>query len=333
MYYEKLGGGALDGVLTTININGDQYQIGKDASATEGGIAKLYTTVGGENDINTDGAVSQAALKTKFDALQSEVAITATKDGNVVNNPIVSANGSTYVLKQGNTPVITFQIAKDIFIRDGAIVYGEYDAQTDVFTEGEADGTYSNAFIKLILDEDSDNTVTTKTLYIPAASLVKGYTASNAIGSKININIDSNNGISASLNSGSIEKTDLDPYLQSEISNKMNKIGSAIGGTFAALDSGGGIIDSGKMASDFQRAGSYKTTQTAKTDPNAVGNSLTFIDSISQNTNGEITATKKIIYYAGASQAGIMSAADYNKLAAIEAQVSGDVLTLTTNAD
>lgn len=42
-----------------------------------------------------------------------------------------------------------------------------------------------------------------------------------------------------------------------------------------------------------QPAGNYKTVQNAVVDPTANGKSLTFIDSISQNANGVITATKK----------------------------------------
>jgi len=38
-----------------------------------------------------------------------------------------------------------------------------------------------------------------------------------------------------------------------------------------------------------------KTKQTAKTDPTASGTSATFIDTITQNANGEITATKKTV--------------------------------------
>jgi len=44
-----------------------------------------------------------------------------------------------------------------------------------------------------------------------------------------------------------------------------------------------------------QPSGSYKTTQSAKTDPTASGATTAFIDSITQNANGEITATKKNI--------------------------------------
>lgn len=39
----------------------------------------------------------------------------------------------------------------------------------------------------------------------------------------------------------------------------------------------------------------YKTKQTAKTDPTANGSATTFISSITQNANGEITATKKSV--------------------------------------
>lgn len=49
----------------------------------------------------------------------------------------------------------------------------------------------------------------------------------------------------------------------------------------------------------------YKHTQTAVTDPTASGNSLTFIDSISQGTDGVITPTKKTVAAATASTAGI----------------------------
>lgn len=52
---------------------------------------------------------------------------------------------------------------------------------------------------------------------------------------------------------------------------------------------------------------SYKTTQTAVNDPTAATTtSTTFIDTISQNTNGVITATKKTLPTAGTNVAGII---------------------------
>jgi hypothetical protein len=65
------------------------------------------------------------------------------------------------------------------------------------------------------------------------------------------------------------------------------KVGSATSGNFAALDANGNLTDSGHKHSD------YKAKQTAKASPAASGNTLAFIDTVTQNENGEITATKK----------------------------------------
>ena len=50
----------------------------------------------------------------------------------------------------------------------------------------------------------------------------------------------------------------------------------------------------------------YKPLQTAVTDPTASGNTTSFIDTVSQNANGVITATKKTITAATTSTAGIV---------------------------
>ena len=48
--------------------------------------------------------------------------------------------------------------------------------------------------------------------------------------------------------------------------------------------------------------GNYKLKQTAKSDPTASGTTITAIDTITQNENGDITATKKTIRSATTSQ-------------------------------
>ena len=70
---------------------------------------------------------------------------------------------------------------------------------------------------------------------------------------------------------------------------KADKVTGATPGNFAGLDSNGNLVDSGKKASDF------KTKQAAVSDPTASGNTISFIDTISQDANGEITATKKTV--------------------------------------
>lgn len=103
------------------------------------------------------------------------------------------------------------------------------------------------------------------------------------------------------------------------VSGKADKVASATNGNFAGLDSNGNLTDSGSKASDF------KTKQTAVADPTASGNATSFIDSISQDANGEITASKKTIPNAAASTNGeggtngLMLATDKEKLAGIAA--------------
>ena len=110
-----------------------------------------------------------------------------------------------------------------------------------------------------------------------------------------------------------------------DISGKADKVSGGTAGNLTELDSNGNLVDSGKKASDFQAAGDYKTTQTAVSDPTADGNAAAFIDSISQNANGEITVTKKNVQDASATQAGLMSAADFSKLAALQECSDDDI--------
>ena len=75
----------------------------------------------------------------------------------------------------------------------------------------------------------------------------------------------------------------------------------------------------------------YKTVQSAVSDPTASGNSLSFIDSISQNAQGVITPTKKTVYSAAPStsgvggQAGLLSASDKEKLDGVIYATSEDI--------
>ena len=50
-----------------------------------------------------------------------------------------------------------------------------------------------------------------------------------------------------------------------------------------------------------------KPTQSAVSSPSASGTEISFIDTISQNANGVITATKKTVRDASASQSGVVS--------------------------
>lgn len=69
----------------------------------------------------------------------------------------------------------------------------------------------------------------------------------------------------------------------------------------------GKVLDArqGKALND--KFANYKPTQTAKSDPTASGTSITFIDTISQDAKGVITATKKTVRSASDSQSGVVT--------------------------
>ena len=78
-----------------------------------------------------------------------------------------------------------------------------------------------------------------------------------------------------------------------DITGKADKVRGATAGNFAGLDANGNLVDSGKSYSDLE--GTFKTRQPAKVSPAASGSALSFIDTVSQDENGEITATKKTV--------------------------------------
>jgi len=105
--------------------------------------------------------------------------------------------------------------------------------------------------------------------------------------------------------------------LETAIGGKADKVTGATNGNLAAFDSNGNLVDSTAKPSDF------KTVQTAVSDPTASGNATSFIDSISQNTNGDITVSKKTVSTVTASTSGsggnngLMTAAQAETLAAL----------------
>ena len=113
---------------------------------------------------------------------------------------------------------------------------------------------------------------------------------------------------------------------QADLDRKADKVSDATNGNFAGLDANGNLTDSGYKASDF------KPKQTAVTDPTASGSGIEFIDSISQDTNGVIVPAKKSVQVAVAStsgvggNAGVMSAADKEKLDGIEAGAQANTI-------
>lgn len=282
------------GALKLININGGLYQLGKDASASDGGIMKLFGGNGAFESYKTatDGAYD---AKTVYDAI-------AAIDGSASN--ISDALGEGF--SSSNTVADAVAAAKSVVAA----------ASSDYITVTPSTDANDGHAIYTIGTSGIDTAISTA-----IAAVVDGAPETFDTLKEISDWITADTTGAAAI--------------LADVANKADKVSSAVSGNFAGLDGNGNLTDSGYNASSFQTAGSYKTTQTAVSDPTASGNALSFIDSISQNANGEISATKKTVYSAGSSQAGLMSAADYNKLAAISASVGGtnnDTLIITTAA-
>lgn len=88
----------------------------------------------------------------------------------------------------------------------------------------------------------------------------------------------------------------------------------------------------------YQPKGNYKTVQTAVSDPTASGSASAFIDSISQDTNGKITVTKKslslpsILKFIGTTTTSLTDGATTNPITIDEKSitaVSGNVVILS----
>ncbi len=209
-----------------------------------------------------------------------------------------------------------------------------YDGQTEVTA---ADGV-TKAGVYLKSNEiDASGAATGTVKYALADAVIEYLTVGNQTGKVVTLTI-ANNQITADIADGAISKAKLDASVQAslnladsalqehqDISGKADKVSGATANNFAGIDANGNLKDSGYKASDFQAAGSYKTQQTAVSDPVASGTTVEFIASISQNANGEITPIKKTVTSASASDAGLMSAADYSKLAAIAYAQDSDI--------
>ena len=140
---------------------------------------------------------------------------------------------------------------------------------------------------------------------------------------------------------GGIPKSDLasavqtslgkaDTALQSsDIANKADKSTTLAGYGITDAKIQNGVITLGSNTitplTSHQDISGKKDKQTAVSDPSASGEASSFIATISQNANGEITATKKTVQTASATQSGLMTSTMYSKLDAIAYATNSDI--------
>lgn len=91
------------------------------------------------------------------------------------------------------------------------------------------------------------------------------------------------------------------------------------------------VFTTGGKWEELGNEGSYKVVQTAVSSPAANGTAVAFIDTIAQDTNGVITATKKTVSTVSQSAAGLMSKDDKIKLDGISAGANAYVLPIASS--
>ena len=290
--------------LNTFKNNLAPVAISGDASDVD------LSTVTGLQATNVQSAIEE--LLTKVGGSDITVDQTTTQEGML----------STTQIKKNGVTIGTINIPKDYVNNIIGIV--SKDGNNN-------DGT----FLKVNTAAVGDTAVYE---YVDVSGLVEYITVGTQTGNAVQLTINNDHKITGNIANGSVTKTMLDSSVQDSlnladsalqshqnISGKADKVTSATANNFAGLDSNGNLKDSGYNASSFQAAGNYKTTQSAVSDPTANGTGITFIASASQNANGVITVTKKTVQNASSSQAGLMTAAHYSKLDAIEYATDSDI--------
>lgn len=315
----------VEGALSLITVNGAKYQLGKDASSSVAGIAKLYDAV---TDGVTDGGVTPNAVYDAIAALSGDTetnlgeleAKIQTLIGDVEGDDeksvrTISAEEVAKIVANADESYDTLKEIADWIMNDTtgaakmanditALQSGKKDKQSAVTNiAGDADKTLAT------LSQNANGDITYTMQVIQDASASQHGLMTAAMYTKLN-DLPANGGLTTTLGT------------------KADKVSNAIEGNFAGLDANGNLTDSGHKHSD------YKTQQAVVADPTAgsATDTYQFIATISQDANGEISATKQAVRTVSSSQSGLMTAAQNNKLAAISMSVSDDTLVLVDTA-
>lgn len=269
----------------------------KVASATEGDVATL----------DADGNLVDSG-KTLGTSVPANAEFTDTKVTAVGNHysPSADSGAALTANASGATAAWGIDVVKGVTIsRDAkghvtgvSVTSGKIPANPDTDTKVTQNSNTENKEFPLLAKYTNNTTNETNTAKYAAGVTVnpstKKITATGFVG-----DLDGNASTASAAKSGS--------SLESELASKASRVSGGVSGNFAALDANGDIADSGHKHSD------YKTKQTAKTSPSVPStgttDALSFIDTVSQDTNGEITATKKNVRAMGAASSSAAGSA------------------------
>ena len=184
-----------NGVVTATAGNIDAENVNVDWTPANEGDDPVSATA------NVQAALIEIYGKIGDTAEAGEVAVYL--GANKVNE--IKADGQTYTIKQGSNTVASMNFAKDKVVDGGSVITA---AAADKAIDDNV--VVGEKYIKLTIKDSTD------ILYIPVNSLYKDHTTEQNA-TKIQLTIDSNNVISATVVAGSIEETDLTNALQTKI--------------------------------------------------------------------------------------------------------------------
>ena len=282
----------VEGALKLITVNGKVYQLGKDASATEGGIAKLYNEIG----TNTDGAMTQAAVKAAVESAAGDAAQVASDLAayQTSNDAAVAAN-ATAISNEASRAAGAEQAIND---KIGTVTSGK--TVVEMIADAQAAATYDDTALAARVSANEGDLTTLKAGASTEGSVA--YQIAQIVNENNNGSIDTLNEIAAWIVSDTTGAAKMASDISSLSSSKADKVASATAGNFAGLDANGNLTDSGSKAADFATAAQGAKADTAVQDASYV------------HTDNNYTSAEK------------------NKLAAISASVSNDTLTIVTIA-
>lgn len=282
----------VEGALKLITVNGKVYQLGKDASATEGGIAKLYNEIG----TNTDGAMTQAAVKAAVESAAGDAAQVASDLAayQTSNDAAVAAN-ATAISNEASRAAGAEQAIEN---KIGTVTAGK--TVVEMIADAQAAATYDDTALAARVSANEGDLTTLKAGASTEGSVA--YQIAQIVNENNNGSIDTLNEIAAWIVNDTTGAAKMASDISSLSSSKADKVASATAGNFAGLDANGNLTDSGSKASDFATAAQGAKADTAVQDASYV------------HTDNNYTSAEK------------------NKLAAISASVSNDTLTIVTIA-
>ena len=282
----------VEGALKLITVNGKVYQLGKDASATEGGIAKLYNEIG----TNTDGSMTQAAVKAAVESAAGDAAQVASDLASYqsTNDAAVAANATAI----SNEVTRATGAEQAINTKIGTVTSGK--TVVEMIADAQAAATYDDTALAARVSANEGDLTTLKAGASTEGSVA--YQIAQIVNENNNGSIDTLNEIAAWIVSDTTGAAKMASDISSLSSSKADKVASATSGNFAGLDANGNLTDSGSKASDFATAAQGAKADTAVQDASYV------------HTDNNYTSAEK------------------NKLAAISASVSNDTLVITTIA-